>query len=197
MSLSKLIKEEGKRSKSASPKATPGPETNGTGTGNAGVKVEKRKQEEGGGEDDLAKRAKIDLEGANGVVLETETPQTPTHSAPLSVSTNQPLGAPATSPAPSTSSHHDSTQPNPTSNSNMTESEPVVDTSVTQEVQVESQNRPMDTVNINAGHATLNNERNAEDDPDPNGMTSSTSPNGDVPKSDPVQNVDEIVVDEA
>ena len=53
------MKEEGKRSKSASPKVTPGPETNGAGAG-VGVKMEKRKQEGEDGEDDLAKRAKIE-----------------------------------------------------------------------------------------------------------------------------------------
>lgn len=79
MSLSKLMKEEGKRSKSASPKVTPGPENNGNGTvgTGAGAKVEKRKQEEEAGEEDLSKRAKIEdgVDSATQAVAES-VPQT-------------------------------------------------------------------------------------------------------------------------
>lgn len=61
MTLSKLMKEEAKRSstRSASPKVTPVPDA----PGGQGGKVEKRKQEEeadGEGEDQAGKRAKVD-----------------------------------------------------------------------------------------------------------------------------------------
>lgn len=64
------MKEENRRSKSASPKVTPGPDGNGTANM---IKVEKRKQEEeDGGEEDLAKRAKIG--GAVAAVMADEAP---------------------------------------------------------------------------------------------------------------------------
>lgn len=64
MSLAKLLKEEGKRSKSASasPNMTPGLDgTSGVGSGaGQGAKVEKRKPEDEAGEEDLSKRAKLE-----------------------------------------------------------------------------------------------------------------------------------------
>lgn len=53
MSLTKLMKEEGKRSKSASPKVTPGPDTAHP------TKVEKRKPENEVDEEELSKRARM------------------------------------------------------------------------------------------------------------------------------------------
>lgn len=93
MSLSKWMKEEGKRSKSASPKVTPGPDANtATTDGSLGVKVEKRKQEEGG-EDDLAKRAKI--EGAIQAVAPLDSDSTPT----VDTAPNEDSGMTAPAPA--------------------------------------------------------------------------------------------------
>jgi len=62
MSLTKLMKEEGKRSKSASPVVIPPTE---------GVKVEKRKPEEELDDEDLSKRARL----AAGVAAEVSVPQ--------------------------------------------------------------------------------------------------------------------------
>jgi hypothetical protein len=62
MSLSKLMKEEGKRSKSASPKPTPIPDS---GVG----KVEKRKQEDGEDEE-LSKRARLSEVTPNDILAD-------------------------------------------------------------------------------------------------------------------------------
>jgi hypothetical protein len=62
MSLSKLMKEEGKRSKSASPKVTPGPGQDGAG---------KRKPEDEVDDEDLAKRARL---AAGNAVQEAACP---------------------------------------------------------------------------------------------------------------------------
>jgi hypothetical protein len=69
MSLSKLMKEEGKRSKSASPKVTPGPGQDGAG---------KRKPEDEVDDEDLAKRARL---AAGNAVQEAAEPSFNTDSA--------------------------------------------------------------------------------------------------------------------
>jgi hypothetical protein len=66
MSLTKLMKEEGKRSKSASPSAKVDPGLEAAGGGGA-VKMEKRKPEEEMEEEETSKRARIAEQEGNGV----------------------------------------------------------------------------------------------------------------------------------
>jgi hypothetical protein len=81
MSLTKLMKEEGKRSKSASPsaKVDPGLEAPG---GGAAVKMEKRKPEEEMVEEETSKRARIAEQEGGGVE----------EAAPGAVTLNPPTG---------------------------------------------------------------------------------------------------------
>lgn len=67
MSLSKLMKEEGKRSKSASPKVTPVPGTDGG----------KRKPEDEVDDEDLAKRARLAAGNAAQDAMSNETADPP------------------------------------------------------------------------------------------------------------------------
>lgn len=76
------MKEENRKSKSASPKVTPGPDGNGP----SNVKVEKRKQEEEGGEDDLAKRARTDGAVAAASAAEMQSQAEADHGAENSAS---------------------------------------------------------------------------------------------------------------